>query len=72
MSILVKCMNSNNDKAFFKLIKNEDELNLSLDSFIYSCLKQNYGFNEENLLVELIYPHHTEIYLEYNLDYISR
>lgn len=70
MNILVKCMNSSNDKTSFKIIKNKDELNPSLDSFIYNCLDED--LNEDNLLVELIYPDHTELYLEYNLDYLSR
>jgi len=69
MSILVKYRNSSNDKAFFKLIKNKDELNPSLNPFIYKGLNENY---EDDLLVELIYPYHTERYLEYHIDYKSR
>lgn len=70
MNILVKCVNSNNDTASFKLIKSKDELNPSLDSFIYEDLDGD--FNKDDLLVELIYPDHTEIYLEYYLNYSSR
>lgn len=72
MSILVKYRNSSNDKSFFTLIKNKDELNPSLNSFIYMNLNGDYDYREDDLLVELIYPHHTELYLEYHLDYKSR
>ena len=69
MNILVKCMNSSNDKSFFKLITDKDADRASLDSFIYNCMRKSSSFDEDNLLVELIYPDHTEIYLEYNLNY---
>lgn len=72
MSILVKYRNSSNDKSFFKLINNRDELNPSLNPFIYMHLNDNYDYSDDDLLVELIYPHHTEVYLEYHLDYKSR
>lgn len=69
MNILVKCMNSNNEKLFFKLITDKDEQKPSLDSFIYTCMRKTNSFDEDHLLVELIYPNHTELYLEYNLNY---
>ena len=69
MNILVKCMNSSNDKSFFKLITDKDADRASLDSFIYNCMRKSSNFDEDNLLVELIYPDHTELYLEYNLNY---
>lgn len=69
MNILVKCMNSSNDKSFFKLITDKDAQKTSLDSFIYNCMRKSSNFDEDNLLVELIYPDHTELYLEYNLNY---
>lgn len=69
MNILVKCMNSSNNKSFFKLITDLDAEKASLDSFIYNCMRQTSDFDEDNLLVELIYPDHTELYLEYNLNY---
>lgn len=69
MNILVKCMNSSNDKSFFKLITDKDAQKTSLDSFIYNCMRKSSNFDEDNLLVELIYPNHTELYLEYNLNY---
>lgn len=69
MNILVKCMNSSNDKIFFKLITDKDAEKASLDSFIYNCMNKTNDFDEDNILVELIYPDHTELYLEYNLDY---
>lgn len=69
MNILVKCMNSSNDKSFFKLITDKDAQKTSLDSFIYNCMRKSSNFDEDNLLVELIYPNHTELHLEYNLNY---
>ncbi len=69
MNILVKCMNSSNDKIFFKLITDKDAEKASLDSFIYNCMNKTNYFDVDNILVELIYPDHTELYLEYNLNY---
>ena len=69
MNILVKCKNSSNNKTFFKLISDKENEKASLDSFIYNCMRQTSDFDEDNLLVELIYPEHTELYLEYNLNY---
>ena len=69
MNILVKCMNSSNDKTFFKLITDKDVGQPSLDSFIYNCMSKSNSFDEDNVLVELIYPDHTELYLEYNLNF---
>lgn len=51
MNILVKCMNSSNNKSFFKLITNLDAEKASLDSFIYNCMRQTSDFDEDNLLV---------------------
>lgn len=68
MNILVKCIDSTNEKTFFKLIKQRDAKNGSLDDFIYTCMRKTSDFDEENLLVELIYPEHTELYLEFNLN----
>ncbi len=69
MNILVKCQNSSNNKIFFKLISDNDAEKTSVDNFIYTCMRKTSDFDEDNLLVELIYPNHTELYLEYNLDY---
>lgn len=69
MNILVKCMNSSNDKTFFKLITDKDVGKPPLDSFIYNCRSKNNSIDEDNILVELIYPDHTELYLEYNLNF---
>ena len=69
MNILVKCQNSSNNKIFFKLISDNDAEKTSVDNFIYNCMRKTSDFDEDNLLVELIYPNHTELYLEYNLDY---
>ncbi len=69
MNILVKCQNSSNNKTFFKLISDNDAEKTSVDNFIYTCMRKTSDFDEDNLLVELIYPNHTELYLEYNLDY---
>lgn len=69
MNILVKCQNSSNNKIFFKLISDNDAEKTSVDNFIYTCMRTTSDFDEDNLLVELIYPNHTELYLEYNLDY---
>lgn len=68
MNILVKCIDPTNEKTFFKLIKQRDAKNRSLDDFIYTCMRKTNDFDEENLLVELIYPEHTELYLEFNLN----
>ena len=68
MNILVKCIDSTNEKTFFKLIKQRDAKNRSLDDFIYTGMRKTNNFDEENLLVELIYPEHTELYLEFNLN----
>ena len=69
MNILVKCQNSSNNKTFFKVISDNDAEKTSVDNFIYTCMRKTSDFDEDNLLVELIYPNHTELYLEYNLDY---
>jgi len=69
MNILVKCQNSSNNKIFFKLISDKDAEKASVDNFRYTCMRKTSDFDEDNLLVELIYPNHTELYLEYNLDY---
>ncbi|CEA00835.1 hypothetical protein BN1048_01104 [Jeotgalicoccus saudimassiliensis] len=69
MNILVKCQNSSNNKTFFKLISDRDREKASVDNFIYTCMRKTGDFDEDNLLVELIYPEHTELYLEYTLDY---
>lgn len=69
MNILVKCIDSTNEETFFKLITDEDTKNGSLDDFIYNCMRKTNHFDEDNLLVELIYPEHTELYLEFNLNY---
>lgn len=69
MNILVKCQNSSNNKTFLKLISDKDADKASMDKFIYNCMRQNSDFDEDNLLVELIYPDHKELYLEYNLHY---
>lgn len=69
MNIVVKCMDSTNEKSFFKLISDKDSDKESLDNFIYRCMRRNDDFDEDNLLVELIYPEHTELYMEFNLHY---
>lgn len=72
MNILVKCMNSNEDHNFFKIIHNIKEEQSSVNDFIYECVRKHPDFNENDVVVQLIYPHHSELYTEYRLDYVSR
>lgn len=72
MNILVKCMNSNEDHSFFKIIHNIKEEQSAVDDFIFECVRKHPDFTDKDVVVQLIYPHHSELYTEYHLDYVSR
>ncbi|CAD2076678.1 hypothetical protein JEODO184_01018 [Jeotgalicoccus meleagridis] len=72
MNILIKCMNSNENHKFFKIIHNIQEERSSVNDFVYECVTNHPDLDENDLIVQLIYPYHSELYTEYHLDYVSR